>query len=199
MQVGGYSKINETMVFEINNDNDNEKTPPVPLSGKYPPAGGQGDLSNSSGHSVRQLANCSESNSNHIKVFTTRPDTIEGVTFLALSPEHPLVNLLQNSKQVENYIKDSKNKTDQERLINKEKTGVFTGWFAINPVTKEKIPIWIADYVLSTYATGAIMAVPYTDERDKQFAEKFGIKIKEHNVYTKQVGTKKTTYKLRDW
>ncbi len=135
----------------------------------------------------------------HIKVFTTRPDTIEGVTFLVISPEHALVSTLLNNLEISNYVLESKNKSDQERIINKEKTGVFTGLFAINPVTQEKIPVWIADYVLATYATGAVMGVPFSDERDKQFAEKFSIEIKEHKEYTKQVGEKKITYKLRDW
>ena len=135
-----------------------------------------------------------------ITVFTTRPDTIEGVTFIVLSPEHPLVKTLcDNDKKVTDYVNKSKNKTDQERIINKDKTGVFTNLYAINPVTKKEIPIWVADYVLSTYATGAVMGVPFSDERDKQFAKKFGIEIKKHGIYKKPVGKKKVTYKLRDW
>jgi len=151
-----------------------------------------------------------ESKYHSIKTYTTRPDTIEGVTFLVISPEHPLVSALINGKsilnisaqkkqEIENYITESTNKTDQDRIINKDKTGVFTGLYAINPVTKEKIPVWIADYVLSSYGTGAVMGVPFSDDRDKVFAEKFNIPIKEHGIYKKQIGTKKTTYKLRDW
>ncbi|MDA1338273.1 MAG: class I tRNA ligase family protein, partial [bacterium] len=148
-----------------------------------------------------------ESKLNSIKVFTTRPDTIKGVTFLVLSPEHQLAQMLvsnksqipSNQQELLRYIEESRNKSDQERLINKEKTGVFTGYFAINPITLEKLPIWIADYVLSTYATGAVMGVPFSDERDKQFAEKFDIEIKQHDEYKKQVGVKHTTFKLRDW
>jgi len=145
--------------------------------------------------------------SRFIKVFTTRPDTIKGVTFLVLSPEHQLAQMLvsnksqipSNQQEILRYIEESRNKSDQERLINTEKTGVFTGYFATNPITLEKLPIWIADYVLSTYATGAVMGVPFSDERDKQFAEKFDIEIKQYDKYTKQVGVKHTTFKLRDW
>ncbi|MBQ3430190.1 class I tRNA ligase family protein, partial [Candidatus Saccharibacteria bacterium] len=98
-----------------------------------------------------------------IRVFTTRPDTISGATFLVLAPEHPLINSLvtENTKEaVEKYCASALKKSEIERQENKEKTGVFTGSYAINPYTKEKIPIWVADYVLMGYGTGAIMAVP---------------------------------------
>lgn len=117
-----------------------------------------------------------------IRVFTTRPDTIFGVTFLVLAPEHPLVKLLVNSdtkEKVEQYCRDALKKSEIERQENKEKTGIFTGSYAINPATGEKIPIWVADYVLMGYGTGAIMAVPAHDERDFEFAEKFDLPVKE--------------------
>ncbi|MBR3365861.1 leucine--tRNA ligase [Candidatus Saccharibacteria bacterium] len=116
-----------------------------------------------------------------IKVFTTRPDTIFGATFLVLAPEHPLVTELvtdDTRTEVENYIKETQKKSDIERQENKKKTGVFTGSYAINPATGEKIPVWVADYVLMGYGTGAIMAVPAHDERDYEFAEKFDLPVK---------------------
>ena len=122
-----------------------------------------------------------EVSDSHIKVFTTRPDTIFGATFLVLAPEHPLVaNLVTDDTraEVEKYIKDTQKKSDIERQENKEKTGVFTGSYAINPATGEKIPVWVADYVLMGYGTGAIMAVPAHDERDFEFAEKFNLPVK---------------------
>ncbi len=115
-----------------------------------------------------------------ITVFTTRPDTIFGATFLVLAPEHPLIKYLVNSdtkEKVEKYCADALRKSEIERQENKDKTGVFTGSYAINPATGEKIPIWVADYVLSGYGTGAIMAVPAHDERDFEFAEKFELPI----------------------
>lgn len=117
-----------------------------------------------------------------ITVFTTRPDTIFGVTFLVLAPEHPLVKFLVNpdtKEKVEQYCKAAIKKSEIERQENKEKTGVFTGSYAINPATGDKIPIWVADYVLMGYGTGAIMAVPAHDERDFEFAEKFNLPVKE--------------------
>lgn len=118
-----------------------------------------------------------------ITVFTTRPDTLFGATFMVLAPEHELVAQLATPEQkadVEAYQKAASAKSDIERMVeDKEKTGVFTGTYAINPVNGEKIPIWIADYVLSGYGTGAIMAVPAHDERDGAFAKKFGIPIKQ--------------------
>ena len=116
-----------------------------------------------------------------LEVFTTRPDTLWGATFMVLSPEHPLVGKLttpENKPAVEAYKKQAARQSDIEReAADKEKTGVFTGAYAINPVNAAKIPIWIADYVLMTYGTGAIMAVPAHDERDFAFARKFGLKI----------------------
>lgn len=117
------------------------------------------------------------------EVFTTRPDTIFGATYAVLAPEHPLVAEITTETQkaeVEAYIDKIKSKSDLERTdLAKEKTGVFTGAYAINPVNEEKMPIWIADYVLMGYGSGAIMAVPAHDERDYEFAVKFGLSIKE--------------------
>ena len=115
-----------------------------------------------------------------ITVFTTRPDTLFGATYVALAPEHPLITQLVNSdtrEKVEAYIQASQQKSDVERQENKEKTGVFTGSYVINPVNGQKLPIWVADYVLGGYGTGAVMAVPAHDERDFAFAEKFDLPI----------------------
>ncbi|MBR3135098.1 leucine--tRNA ligase [Candidatus Saccharibacteria bacterium] len=115
-----------------------------------------------------------------IRVFTTRPDTIFGATFLVLAPEHPLVDKLVTDKtreKVNQYQTETLKKSEIERQENKEKTGVFTGSYAINPATGEKIPIWLSDYVLMGYGEGAIMAVPAHDERDFDFAEKFDLPI----------------------
>ena len=115
-----------------------------------------------------------------IIVFTTRPDTLFGATYVALAPEHPLIPQLVNSdtrEKVESYIQASQQKSDVERQENKEKTGVFTGSHVINPVNGQKLPIWVADYVLGSYGTGAVMAVPAHDERDFAFAEKFDLPI----------------------
>ncbi|MEM5012392.1 leucine--tRNA ligase [Niallia taxi] len=173
-------------------------------------------------------------------VFTTRPDTLFGATYAVLAPEHALVDKITTAEQkeaVEAYLEKIKSKSDLERTdLAKEKTGVFTGAYAVNPVNGEKMPIWIADYVLVSYGTGSIMAVPAHDERDFEFAKTFGLPIKEvvagGNVqveaYTgdgahvnsefldglqkeaaitkmiawleeKGIGTKKVTYRLRDW
>ncbi|WP_062354848.1 leucine--tRNA ligase [Bacillus kwashiorkori] len=173
-------------------------------------------------------------------VFTTRPDTLFGATYAVLAPEHPLVDKITTSEQkraVQEYLEAIKSKSDLERTdLAKEKTGVFTGAYAINPATNEKMPIWIADYVLITYGTGAIMAVPAHDERDYDFARKFDLPITEvvqggninESAYIgdgihvnsgflnglqkeeaiqkmiawleeKGIGTKKVSYKLRDW
>ena len=117
------------------------------------------------------------------KVFTTRPDTLFGATYCVLAPEHPLVKKITTPEQkeaIENYVKEVERKSDLERTdLAKEKTGVFTGAYAINPATNEKIPIWVADYVLMTYGTGAIMAVPAHDERDWEFAKKYDLPIRE--------------------
>ncbi len=117
-----------------------------------------------------------------IEVFTTRPDTLWGVTFMVLAPEHPLVKIIttpEMKKAVDAYIQQAARQSDIDReATDKEKTGVFTGGYAINPVNGERIPIWIADYVLMTYGTGAIMAVPAHDQRDFEFARKFGLEVR---------------------
>ena len=121
-------------------------------------------------------------NSN-IKVFTTRPDTLFGATYMVLAPEHPLVSKLvsdESRQQVEDYVLESQKKSDLDRgELNKDKTGVFLDAYATNPVNGNQIPIWIADYVLMSYGTGAIMAVPGHDERDHEFAKKFKLPIQE--------------------
>lgn len=117
------------------------------------------------------------------QVFTTRPDTLFGATYAVLSPEHPFVKEITTEEQqeaVEAYITEVKNKTEIERTdVSKEKTGVFTGAYAINPANDKPVPIWISDYVLMSYGTGAIMAVPAHDERDYEFATKFDLPIVE--------------------
>ncbi|MEG9298651.1 leucine--tRNA ligase [Mangrovibacillus sp. Mu-81] len=173
-------------------------------------------------------------------VFTTRPDTIFGATYAVLAPEHHLVETITTTEQkekVEAYLDKVKTKSDLERTdLAKEKTGVFTGAYAINPANGSKMPIWIADYVLVSYGSGAIMAVPAHDERDYEFAKQFELPIVEvvaggeveKEAYTgdgehvnsdflnglgkeeaitkaiawleeKEIGTKKVTYRLRDW
>ncbi len=116
-----------------------------------------------------------------LTVFTTRPDTLYGATYMVLAPEHPLTLKLATPEQraaVEACVAAAANKSDLERTeLAKDKTGVFTGAYAVNPVNGEKLPIWTADYVLTTYGTGAIMAVPAHDQRDHEFAGKFGLKI----------------------
>ncbi len=118
-----------------------------------------------------------------LKVFTTRPDTLWGVTYMVLAPEHPLVQKLttpDRRKEVEAYVENARKVSEIERTsTEREKTGVFTGAYAINPVNGEKVPIWIADYVLVTYGTGAIMAVPAHDQRDFEFATKYNLPIRE--------------------
>lgn len=118
-----------------------------------------------------------------ITVFTTRPDTLFGATFLVLAPEHPLARELATDEtraELETYIAEAIKKSEIERQSEtKEKTGVFTGSYAINPINGEKVPVWVADYVLGGYGTGAIMAVPAHDARDYEFAKKFAIPIKE--------------------
>ncbi|WP_415364436.1 Leucyl-tRNA synthetase [Mammaliicoccus lentus] len=163
-------------------------------------------------------------------VFTTRPDTIFGATFAVLSPEHPLVDKITTKDEkeaVDQYKLEASRKSDLERTdLAKDKSGVFTGAFTTNPFTGQKMPIWIADYVLISYGTGAVMAVPAHDERDGEFAEKFNLDIV--TVYDedgkmidsdklngltqeeavpkaiemleeKGIGEKKISYKLRDW
>jgi len=118
-----------------------------------------------------------------VRIYTTRPDTLFGATFMVLAPEHPLVERITTDKlreKVREYVAKARKASDIDRLsTEREKTGVATGGFAINPVNNEKIPIWVADYVLMTYGTGAIMAVPAHDERDFEFAERFGLPIRE--------------------
>ena len=129
-----------------------------------------------------------------IRVFTTRPDTLFGATYMVLSPEHklvPQITTAEQKKAVEDYKAFAAGKSDLERTeLAKEKSGVFTGAYAINPVNGEKIPIWIADYVLASYGTGAIMAVPAHDTRDFEFAQKFGLPV----IQVVQPGDSKT-----DW
>lgn len=153
-----------------------------------------------------------------LEVFTTRQDTLSGVTFMVVAPEHPLLNSIVTSKQkkaVEAYKKLASQKSELLRTeISKEKTGVFTGAYARNPLTNKKIPIWVSDYVLMTYGTGAIMAVPGHDVRDEEFAKKFDLPIIKLNLEDdiesakekvnsylaeNEIGEKFITYKLRDW
>ncbi|MFZ2545045.1 MAG: leucine--tRNA ligase [Candidatus Saccharimonadales bacterium] len=164
-----------------------------------------------------------------IRVFTTRPDTIFGATFLVVAPEHPeLATFVSDSQKaaVQEYIDQTAKKSELERMEDKEKTGVFTGSYSINPANGEKIPIWVADYVLFGYGTGAIMAVPAHDERDQEFAEKFDLPVIQvvdddenlinsgefdgqnssdarENIVAwleeKGIGQSKTTFKIRDW
>lgn len=115
-----------------------------------------------------------------LTVFTTRSDTIFGATFMVLAPEHPLVSQIttsENQDVVTAYQEKAQSKTEEERLINKEKTGVFTGGYAINPLNGKEIPVWISDYVLMGYGTGAIMAVPAHDERDFEFAKANNLEV----------------------
>lgn len=148
-----------------------------------------------------------------IKVFTTRPDTIASVTFLVVSPEHfqkwiDIESGNHISKKIQNYITSSFKKTDLERQ-SKEKSGVATQAIAINPITGEKIPVWLGDYVLPHVGTGAVMGVPAYDERDKEFAEKFGLPVNGHPLSDpkeivkileeKKSGKAHTTFRLRDW
>lgn len=153
--------------------------------------------------------------SEKLTVFTTRPDTIMGVTFMVLAPEHPMVESLatpENKSVVEDYKKKAQAKTEETRLINKEKTGVFTGSYVVNPMNGKEVPVWISDYVLMGYGTGAIMAVPGHDDRDAAFAKAHGLEIVEleldglngvapmiKNLEEKGAGRAKTTYRLRDW
>ena len=122
-----------------------------------------------------------KSQKSYIEVFTTRPDTLFGATYMVLSPDHPLVEEItakEQKEKVRHYVVNAHLKTELERTsLEKEKTGVFTGSYATNPVNGEKIPIWISDYILMTYGTGAIMAVPAHDERDFEFAKKFNLPV----------------------
>ena len=142
-----------------------------------------------------------------IDVFTTRPETTDGATFLVLSPQHPFVASLLNSKfkiqnsklkEIRDYVEKTKKKTGLPDEV-LTKSGVFTGEYVINPLTKKKIPVWIADYVLVSYGTGAIMAVPAEDERDREFAKKYKIPIEKTSLSAKPLGKKVVNYHLRDW
>lgn len=141
-----------------------------------------------------------------VNVFTTRPDTLFGVTYLVFAPEHKIVQQIKDSisnwSEVDEYIKTTAKKNDRDRMIDqKEKTGVkLDGIFATNPANDEKIPVYIADYVLAHYGTGIVMAVPAHDERDMEFATKFNLPVKDAPFTTELFGGKETkTYKLRDW
>lgn len=131
-----------------------------------------------------------------LTVFTTRPDTLFGATYMVVSPEHPILQRIvtpQQKQAVAAYQAQAASKSDLERAdLNKEKTGVFTGAYAVNPVNGKKIPVWTSDYVLMGYGTGAIMAVPAHDERDYAFAKKFGLEIIE--VIKSQQGVKEAAY-----
>lgn len=150
------------------------------------------------------------SSGDSVDVFTTRADTLFGVTYVVLAPEHPLVHKLldqvENKQEVEKYIEETKKKSELDRQQAKEKTGVeLKGIKAINPVNGEEVPVWIADYVLAGYGTGAVMAVPAHDERDAEFAEKYGLPILERDFVDKKEITEKVggrlvkNYRLRDW
>ncbi len=126
----------------------------------------------------------SKTEKQYLEVFTTRPDTLFGATFMVIAPEHNLVESLKSKveserwEEINNYVKNARKKSDMERTeLSKDKTGVFSGLYAINPVNNKQIPIWISDFVLASYGTGAIMSVPAHDERDFAFAKKFGLEI----------------------
>jgi leucyl-tRNA synthetase len=118
-----------------------------------------------------------------IEVFTTRPDTVFGVSFVTLAPEHELVDIITTAEQkqvVHEYVTMAKNRSERERQADVTKiTGVFTGAYVVHPFTKENIPVWVGDYVLAGYGTGAVMAVPGHDERDYKFAKHFNLPIKQ--------------------
>ncbi len=134
----------------------------------------------------------------YIEVFTTRPETADGATFLVVSPEHEFVKNI-SLKEVQDYVKEAKKKTEMERKEDRTKSGKFSGKYVKNPVTGRDIPVWISDYVLAGYGTGAIMAVPFADERDREFAEKFNLPIVKTSFKAKPTGEKKVNYHLHDW
>ena len=139
-------------------------------------------IGRSEGANVRfSMSSTSGDGAGDVDVFTTRPDTLFGATYMVLAPEHSLVSRITTADQkdqVAAYIEKAKLKSDLERTeLAKDKTGVFTGGYAVNPVNGEKIPVWISDYILLSYGTGAIMAVPAHDQRDFEFAKKFGLPI----------------------
>ena len=131
-----------------------------------------------------------------VEIFTTRPDTLFGATYLVLAPEHPLVEKLVSAdlaREVAAYVDRARNVSDQDRTsTKKEKTGLFLGVHARNPVNGEQVPIWVADYVLIGYGTGAIMAVPAHDDRDYEFAGKFGLEVRE--VVSSEQGVSEQPY-----
>ena len=134
----------------------------------------------------------------YIEVFTTRADTLFGATYLVLAPEHPMVTKLtkdENLDTINKYLEEVKNKTEIERLyIDKSKTGVNTGGYVVNPINNEKIPVWVADYVIGWYGTGAVMAVPAHDERDWDFAKKFDLSIEKVVAMAQPEGTEDGAY-----
>jgi len=149
-------------------------------------------IGRSDGAEVTFRAVSSAGTEHPLVIFTTRPDTLFGATYMVMAPEHPLVATLTSKdkrKEVDGYVQRVKNESDLDRTSKPEKTGVFIGAYAINPVNNERIPIWISDYVLMGYGTGAIMAVPAHDERDYEFAKKFGIEIREVISTDKGIGT----------
>lgn len=139
-------------------------------------------------------------NGEEIEVFTTRPDTIFGATFMVLAPENPLVVKLATAEQkaeIENYIEETSKKTERDRMTDvKNVSGAFTGSYAVNPFTNKKIPVYISDYVLMGYGTGAVMAVPAHDERDHRFAKKFGLEIV--NVIKNEIDIQEESYDTKD-
>ncbi len=139
-----------------------------------------------------------------IEVFTTRPDTIKGVSYIVLAPEHRLTESIttkNNLTKVKRYLSQTASKSDRERQIGAQnKSGVFTGARAVNPHTKEHVPIWVADYVLADYGTGAIMAVPSHDQRDLAFAQKHNLAIgSDELINPKGLGRVQINWRLRDW
>ena len=140
-------------------------------------------IGRSEGARIRFPVPGEEANAQQIEVFTTRPDTLFGATYMVLAPEHPLVSKITTSAQrenVEDYVQQTQRRSERDRMADSnEKTGAFTGAFATNPVNGNALPIWIADYVLAAYGTGAIMAVPGHDERDYLFAKTFELPIVE--------------------
>lgn len=136
-----------------------------------------------------------------IKVFTTRPETTDGATFLVISPEHPYINEIKNRvdsakvKDIDQFVGKSK----LYKREGKTKSGIFSGFYVRNPVTNKNIPVWIADYVLMDYGTGAIMAVPAQDARDKEFAKKYELPIEKTSLKAQPNGQKVVNYHLRDW
>ena len=152
-------------------------------------------IGRSEGAEVTFTAYDTEGASHTLEVFTTRPDTLFGATYMVLAPEHPLVPKLTTTdrvSEVEAYVQKAQAVAEHDRTGDTEKTGQFTGSYAVNPVNDEKIPIWVADYVLMGYGTGAIMAVPAHDERDYEFARTFGLEIRE--VISSEKGVNEAAY-----